>query len=188
MREHPVETLRIAANRAVAAKEHLDPLGLRRNGHGSAGRRRLASAEWIESAIPLNRPEGNWVAWAFRGGTASVEDTRRHAGEIDTFIRTLAEPFDALQDLIEIELQREPEGPRGGGIISVGATMISGNRASHFSLGRLDRVATSWLDRTYGNDMPIAAELVRLASDGRHYRIEIACLMPSHAQRAQYAL
>ncbi|WP_172332437.1 hypothetical protein [Mangrovicoccus sp. HB161399] len=187
MRECPVETLQMAANQAIVAKEGLDPPGLLWVGRDSAGLRRPAPAEWIESAIPLNRPEGNWVAWRFRGGKASVKGTQQHSGEIDAFIRALEKPFDSLHGLMEIELQREPDGLHGG-IISVGATVISGNRASHYSLGRLDSVATSWLASTYGSDLPIAAELVRLASNGRHYRIEIACLMPSRGQRAQYAL
>ncbi|WP_172332442.1 hypothetical protein [Mangrovicoccus sp. HB161399] len=188
MRDCPVETLQTAANRAVAASEKLGRLGPGWAGHGGFGLRRRAAAEWLESGIPLNRPEGNWVAWTFRGGTAIVKDTRQCAGEIDAFMRALAGPFDPLNDLIEIELQREKERPHGRGIISVGATVISGGRASHYTLGRLDRVATTWLARTYGSDMPIAAELVRLASDGKRYAIELACFMPSREERSQYKL
>ncbi|WP_172332443.1 hypothetical protein [Mangrovicoccus sp. HB161399] len=182
-----IETLRAAAKRAVAAKEELDALEPRGGGDVD-DLHSLPSEGWVGFDIPPSRPHGNWVAWRFRSGFAQVADTRPCAEEIDAFIQALAQPFDPSQDLVEIELQREPGGPQGHGIISVGASVISGGHASYFSFGRLDRGATAWLARSYSSDMPIAAELLRLASDGKRHVAEIACLMPSRGERLQYRL
>ncbi|WP_172328650.1 hypothetical protein [Mangrovicoccus sp. HB161399] len=178
-----IEKLRAAANRAVAAKLELDALAP--SGDGTWG---PSSGNWVEIDLPPSRPDGNWVAWKYRSGAIAVRGTSRHAPEIDGFIRAVMKPFEPSKDLIEIELHREPDGPHGPGGISVGATVIFGHQASYYVLGHLDRGAAAWLDETYSRDMPVAAELVRLASDGKRYVINLACLMPSKEQRAQFEL
>ncbi|WP_172332718.1 hypothetical protein, partial [Mangrovicoccus sp. HB161399] len=143
---------------------------------------------WEEFAVPPNRPDGKWVYWQFRRGWERVRGTGQHSGEIDEMIRTIQEQFDATQDHIEMELERGWDGEHGRPAVYVTARIHMYGDLQQYHLGEIEEEAAAWLDKNFGNDMPIAAEMVRLASDGKHHSIQIACLMPPKKQRAQYEL
>ncbi|WP_108260628.1 hypothetical protein [Mangrovicoccus ximenensis] len=153
---------------------------------GTAPTQNGPQAEQIEIPVPLNCPEGNWCSWNLESDLVRITRTGEFAKEIGNLARLLSETFRPGRDFIEICLHRERYG--GERAIGVKAAVRTQGDARTFKLGYLDPNAVAWVSGKFDNEMPIAAQLVRMSREGKRYTMKVACLMPPKTERAQYEL
>ncbi|WP_138471325.1 hypothetical protein [Poseidonocella sp. HB161398] len=146
-----------------------------------------SGGRWTEVSVPPNRPRGDWVNWTFGNGWVRIRGTAEFAEDIRAFIHALSRNYVEELCTIEVELERGGDG-RNDRTIFVGASVSQFRTTTYHKLGYLDCEAANWLAENFDRDMPIAAELLRLATDGDRYAIKVACLMPKRRARVRYDL